>query len=215
VGDKVQVGQTIVTRKDGRALFEVSDGSSFRVYPNSKVLFRNNSGNWRDLLDVVFGRVRVQIEHPPGQANPQKVRTPSAVISVRGTTFDIDVDEDETTIIEVQEGVVEVRHALLTGQKELKAGESLTVYRQISIAKSKGSKMLDIARIGLDIGAAAAGAPRAGGGSVGGSGGGVGGVGGVGDTNPNGGTPGAPGPTTPVPPTVPVPPTIPTGGVIP
>src|SRR6185437_1123043 len=82
------------------------------------------------------GRVRVQIEHLYGP-NPNRVLTPTAVISVRGTVFDITVDgDDETTDVEVEEGTVEVRHALLpnSNPRVLTTGETLRVYRDQPIA---------------------------------------------------------------------------------
>src|SRR5579871_3023004 len=48
VGDSVQVRQVIITGPDGYAQFQVSDGSTFEVYPSSQVVFRKNSTNWRD-----------------------------------------------------------------------------------------------------------------------------------------------------------------------
>ena len=127
VGDSIQVRQVIVTGADGHALFQVSDGSTFEVYPNSQVIFRKNPGNWRDLIDLYLGRVRVHIEHLGNLPNPTRMITPTAVISVRGTTFDVSVDDDdETTLVEVEEGIVEVRHALIGGEaKTLTTGESL------------------------------------------------------------------------------------------
>src|SRR5216684_1518064 len=132
VGDLVQVRQLIITGPDGSAKFQVSDGSTFEVYPNSQVIFRKNVPNWRDLIDVIIGRVRVHIEHFGGQPNPNRVITPTAVISVRGTTFDVSVDDDdETTLVEVEEGLVAVQHALLPrGEaRMLTTGESLKVYK--------------------------------------------------------------------------------------
>jgi hypothetical protein len=116
VGSTVQMTQLIVTGPDGHAVFEVvSDGSTFEVFPNARVVFRKNTGSTKDLLDVLLGRVRVKIEHMLGIPNPNRVLTPTAVISVRGTTFDITVEDDdeESTLIEVEEGLVDVRHALL------------------------------------------------------------------------------------------------------
>src|SRR5258706_991374 len=140
VGDLVQVKQLIMTGPDGSAKFQVSDGSTFEVYPNSQVVFRKNAPNWKDLLDVLVGRVRVHIEHLMGnQPNPNRVLTPTAVISVRGTTFDISVeDEEETTLVEVEEGLVEVQHALLPrgNPKMLSTGESIKVYKREPLASS-------------------------------------------------------------------------------
>ncbi len=141
VGDQVQVRQMIITGPDGQARFQVSDGSTFDVFPNSRVVFRKNAPNWMDLLDVFVGRVKVHIEHLYGP-NPNRVLTPTAVISVRGTTFDITVgDDDEATLVEVEEGVVDVRHAMLGGNtKTLTTGESLRVYRNEPIAQGRFDK---------------------------------------------------------------------------
>ena len=113
-GDQVQVQQMIVTGADGHATFQVSDGSTFEVFPNSHLVFRKNAWNVKDLIDLLVGRIRVHIEHFGAVPNPNRILTPTAVISVRGTTFDVTVGEDdETTTVEVEDGLVEVRHALL------------------------------------------------------------------------------------------------------
>lgn len=132
MGDSVQVRQVIVSGPDGHAVFQVSDGSTFEVFPNSYVTFRKNPPNWRDLLDVLVGRVKVHIQKLGNQPNPNRIYTPTAVISVRGTTFDVDVsDEDESTQVSVEEGTVAVQHALLPrgNPKILNDGESLIVYK--------------------------------------------------------------------------------------
>src|SRR5438270_467214 len=92
-GDTVQPLQVIVTGPDGYGVFKVADGSTFEVFPDSRVVFRANRGDWRDLLEVWIGKVRVQIEHLGGLPNHNKVYTPSAVISVRGTIFDVQVED--------------------------------------------------------------------------------------------------------------------------
>jgi hypothetical protein len=138
VGDSVQPRQVIVTGPDGFAQFQVSDGSTFEVYPNSNVVFRKNPPNWRDLLDAMAGRVRIHIQKWGGQPNPNRILTPTAVISVRGTTFDVSVNEDdESTVVTVEEGVVDVMHALKPGvKKTVNAGESLHIYRDQPLAQS-------------------------------------------------------------------------------
>jgi hypothetical protein len=143
VGGQVRAKELIFTGPDGQARFEVSDGSTFEVYPNSRVVFRKNVPNWRDMLDLLVGRVKVHIQHWGDQPNHNRILTPTAVISVRGTTFDISVDpEDETTLVEVEEGSVEVQHALLPGgnPKLVNAGETLLVYRNVPIASGRFDK---------------------------------------------------------------------------
>ncbi len=136
-GDLVQAQQVILTGPDGYAKFQTSDGSTFEVYPSSNVIFRKNPGSLHDLLDLFVGRVKVHIQRWGGQPNPNRIMTPTAVISVRGTIFDVSInDDDETTIVSVEEGSVEVRHALRPGaSKIVNAGESLHVYKDEPLAK--------------------------------------------------------------------------------
>ena len=105
--------QVIATGADGYAKFRVSDGSTFEVFPNTQLTFRKTYGVG-DLLNVWLGKVKVYIQHLPGVANPNNVSTPTALISVRGTIFDVDVeDADGTTFIALDEGLVDVRHMLV------------------------------------------------------------------------------------------------------
>ena len=116
----MQPRQIIITGPDGFAVFQVSDGSTFEVFPNARVVFRENYGSWRDLLDVLLGRVKVHIQKLGGQPNYNRVRTPTAVISVRGTIFDVAVeDEDDTTLVSVEEGQVGVQHLLKPGPERI------------------------------------------------------------------------------------------------
>jgi hypothetical protein len=137
VGDLVQAQQAVITGPDGYAKFQTSDGSTFEVYPSSNVIFRKNPGSLHDLLDLFVGRVKIHIQRFGGQPNPNRIMTPTAVISVRGTIFDVSInDDDETTIVSVEEGAVEVRHALKPGSaKIVNAGESLHVYKDEPLAK--------------------------------------------------------------------------------
>jgi ferric-dicitrate binding protein FerR (iron transport regulator) len=145
VGDPIRVRQMIVTGSDGFATFDVSDGSTFEVFPNSRVIFRDNPSNWKDLLDLLIGRVKVHIEKLGGKPNPTSVTAPTAVISVRGTTFDVVAEDEDLTIVSVEEGEVAVRHVVFAYNPEvtLHPGDSIRVYRnqplaQRSIDKSRG-----------------------------------------------------------------------------
>jgi ferric-dicitrate binding protein FerR (iron transport regulator) len=204
VGDAVRVQQMIVTGPDGFAKLQVqSDGSTFEVYPNSRVIFRETPGAWDHLLNVWLGRVKVFIQHAPGVPNPNKVTSPTAVISVRGTVFDVVVqDADGTTFVSVDEGLVDVRNWTAPGNAvSLHPGESITVFRGQSLIGSKGGGAGDAVREMLrharDL---YLGVPRGGGngpiGGVGGAGGAQGDkgkpTGGTGGTNAPGAPPGAP-----------------------
>jgi hypothetical protein len=210
-GDRVKVKETIVTGLDGHALFAVADGSTFEVFPNSRVVFRKNPPSWEQLLDILLGKVRVKIEHLGDKPNNNKIYTPPAVIAVRGTTFEITVDSEEVTTVEVVEGVVEVRHLLVpTGRTaELRQGDVLRVYPNVPIARGSPAPglMQKLARAAMDAIVVAM-QPRSvgtiGGGPAGpgpGNGGGVGDTGGGSGPPTNGpGLPPPSGPGAPPPP---------------
>lgn len=203
-GDLIQPEQVIVTGPDGYGVFEVADGSKFEVFPKSHVVFRANRGDWKDLLEVWLGKVRVQIEHAGGLPNHNKVRTPSAVISVRGTVFDVEVeDEDATTLVLDEEGQVEVRHLLRVSEPRiLNPGEWVRVYKNEPLAKKvvdKGAVLQRAARAASDaLYQAALNTVHSGAGSI--AHGGVGSTGSApGPADKNGSTPPPPPPPPPPP----------------
>ncbi|MGD0776029.1 MAG: FecR family protein [Candidatus Solibacter sp.] len=127
--------QVIKTGPDGYAKFQVSDGSTFEVFPNSEVTFRKTYGIG-DLLNVWMGKVKVYIQHLPGIPNPNNVTTPTALISVRGTIFDVDVqDLDGTTFVTLDEGLVDVQHLRVASKVvRLNPGESIQVLPNTPLA---------------------------------------------------------------------------------
>jgi hypothetical protein len=121
----------------------LSDGSTFEVYPNSRLVFRDTPGNWENLLEVMLGRIKVHIQKLGSQPNHNRVRTPTAVISVRGTVFHIDVeDEGSATLVYVEEGQVAVQHALMarSDPKLLNTGEWIRVYKNQPLAQKSVDK---------------------------------------------------------------------------
>jgi hypothetical protein len=209
-GGVVGVQQMIVTGADGHAVFQVSDGSTFEVFPNSHLVFRKNAWNPRDMIDLLVGRIRVHIEHLLNVPNPNRVLTPTAVISVRGTTFDVTVGEDdETTTVEVEDGLVRVDHALLPSvPKMLGPGDTIKIYKNEPLV-ARGLDRGTIAHYMLKAlsDAANLASMRGGRGVLGTSGGGSPGVG---DTSPGSKGGSSTGPATPTPPAPPPPP----GGLV-
>jgi ferric-dicitrate binding protein FerR (iron transport regulator) len=133
----VGANEEIVTGPDGYAVFQISDGSTFKVFPNSRVTFQ---AKWtvEDMLELILGKIQVQIEHRNGP-NHKKVSTPTALISVRGTVFDVAVEDDDgTTYVGVEEGQVEVRHLLqpTSTPKTLNQNEWIRIYPNQPLAKA-------------------------------------------------------------------------------
>src|SRR4051794_18535576 len=143
VNDTIAPGKVIITGPDGYAQFRVSDGSTFEVFQNSKTVFRQSPHNWSDILDVMIGHVKVHIQKLlDNKPNHNKVHTPTAVISVRGTIFDVLVEEEDVTFVSVDEGQVAVENLTAPGpERLLNPGESIRVFRGQALARrvDKGS----------------------------------------------------------------------------
>jgi ferric-dicitrate binding protein FerR (iron transport regulator) len=129
VGNAVAAQRTIVTGPNSYAKFLLEDNSTFEVYENSTVIFHADYG-LSHLLNVIMGRVKVFIDHSKGPNN-NSVTTPTAVISVRGTVFDVVVeDADGTTLVSCDEGLVQIQNVTAPGKEPLlHPGESYRVFR--------------------------------------------------------------------------------------
>ncbi len=118
----------ISTENNGRMLLRLSDGSDLLVRSNTKLVLKQpEAGAWR-YLQVMIGRVRAEIQKRLGGAPGFQIGTPSAVISVRGTSFDVEVNRTGITEVDVHEGVVQLDSAKGMGESVLiRAGFSSRV----------------------------------------------------------------------------------------
>ncbi len=98
------------------------------VFPNTRFVFRANRFNWRDLIDLYIGKVRFHIQKLTRDDTPIRVTSPTAVISVRGTVFEVEVDAVNDTLVYVESGAVGVRHRLFAGEEVLvETGQTMQV----------------------------------------------------------------------------------------
>ena len=106
--DTVKAGDEILTDHKSSATIRMPDGSTVRIYPDSHIVLRTETGSWKEFLHVFLGTVRVQIEKLSGRPNPKTLTTPTAIIAVRGTIFSVSVDRKGDTQVGVGEGLVSV-----------------------------------------------------------------------------------------------------------
>jgi len=105
----VQVGDEVRTGPDAQLILEVPDGSYMVVSENSKLIVEDFwSGNLRSLMNLMVGKVRFYVQRFGGRPNPYRVTTPTALIAVRGTTFEVTVDEAQIAEVRCFEGRVSV-----------------------------------------------------------------------------------------------------------
>jgi hypothetical protein len=109
VNDELAAGDLIKTFKGGRLVLGLSDGSQAIIGEQTTVEITDLSRSPRTIFNVLRGKTRIKIEKMGGRPNPYRVNTPTAVIAVRGTLFDVLVSGKETRVL-VHEGEVSVRN---------------------------------------------------------------------------------------------------------
>lgn len=113
--EELRAGDTVITGRGGRLILGLSDGSQAVIAPQTTVVIQDLGHSPRTLFNLIRGKTRVRIEKLGGEPNPYRVNTPTAVIAVRGTIFDVLVEEEETQVF-LHEGEVEVTNSLLPGR---------------------------------------------------------------------------------------------------
>jgi hypothetical protein len=105
----VDVGDEIRTGPGATVMLQLPDGSYMVVSENSSLRIQDFWGSsFRSLVDLMVGKVRFYIQSLGGRPNPYRVGTPTALIAVRGTVFEVTVDGAGYTEIECLEGRVAV-----------------------------------------------------------------------------------------------------------
>jgi hypothetical protein len=125
----LEIGDRIVTGENGQVTLALQDGSFIVVSANSSLeIERDRGGELRNLMRVFMGKVRFHIQKLGGRPNPYRIHTPTALIAVRGTDFEVRVDPvaDATEVrtfegrVTVESGDVANREVILdAGRKTL------------------------------------------------------------------------------------------------
>ena len=102
------VAESKIDTAKGSVLLNLEDGSQVLVKSNSHVVLKAptpGKGYW---LELLMGKINAKVQKRLGNSPSFRMGTPTAVITVRGTRFSVEVDKKERTQVEVFEGLVEV-----------------------------------------------------------------------------------------------------------
>lgn len=116
-----------IDTEKGSVLLDLLDGSQILVKANSHVVLRSpnqDKGYW---LELLLGKINAKVQKRLGNTPSFRMGTPTAVITVRGTHFSVDVNKKQKTSVEVYEGLVEVAGFLQGAPVLLRPGFSTGV----------------------------------------------------------------------------------------
>jgi ferric-dicitrate binding protein FerR (iron transport regulator) len=100
--------ESVIDTGKGSTLLDLADGSQLLVKPHSHVILKAPDQGLGYSLQLTIGKILAQIRKRLGDTPSFRMGTPTAVITVRGTRFEVEVDKKQRTRVEVYEGIVEV-----------------------------------------------------------------------------------------------------------
>lgn len=121
-GDKVQTGWFSYA-----LIASAHYGAKFELYGSTDV--RLSSATPGVILSLERGKLHAIFDKITG-TEPRIVQTPGALLAVRGTQYDVDVDSQGQTTLRVFEGIVELQSELRPAPMMIRAGEAANYSRR-------------------------------------------------------------------------------------
>jgi hypothetical protein len=119
--DRVYQGDRIRTELSSRVELEMPDGSVIKINENSmfdvkEIKTPKNEHADKMSFTLWVGSIFAKFQKIVEQRQSRVIESPSAVVAVRGTQFDLSVDRDQTTTVRVYEGRVSFRSKQAPGE---------------------------------------------------------------------------------------------------
>ncbi|MFL7893178.1 MAG: FecR domain-containing protein [Anaerolineales bacterium] len=109
-GDRVKSGQRLRTGAESRVVLTFFDGTQVTLNPNTDLVLDEIDGDWGKELKVSLiqneGMTSHQVVPLKGEESLYSVYTPSGEASVRGTSFNVMVEETGDSVFAVETGAV-------------------------------------------------------------------------------------------------------------
>jgi FecR protein len=100
--------ETRIETAKGTLLLELQDGSQVLIKGHSNVVLKASNEGKGYSLELFIGKILAKVQKRLGGAPSFRMGTPSAVITVRGTRFSVEVNKKHKTFVDVFEGLVDV-----------------------------------------------------------------------------------------------------------
>lgn len=118
---KVYEGDRLRTALNSRVELQMPDGSVIKINENSmfdvkEIKTAENEQSDRQSFTLWVGSLFAKFQKIVEQRQSREIETPSAVVAVRGTEFDLQVDRQQTTVVRVYDGKVSLRSKTVSGE---------------------------------------------------------------------------------------------------
>lgn len=130
----------LVSKDESFAVVKFIDGSSMvKVFPNSilTIAAQEENGELNKKNTLKTGTIWAKVSKKTGMF---EIDTPNTVVSVKGTEFMVDVDENGFTSVLVKEGEVNVKNKDTDEEKGVSSGEKAVIDDSGSIGISRSAE---------------------------------------------------------------------------
>ncbi len=146
VGSKLRRSEVVKTAKDSRIEITLPDGSVIRLSSESKLVLENimvskKKKKKKFSFRLLLGKAWTKVKKLMSKDSSFKVKTKNAVAGVRGTTFRLNVEKDESTVVRVYSGAVAVAVMPIYAKKHRK-GKRVQVPGPQEISKKKWEEIV-------------------------------------------------------------------------
>lgn len=149
-GMNLKSKDTITTGEDGLVELLVDSDKHILARENTcfEIISSGNEKAGKLKIKLEYGTSLIEIENKLNDDSTVEVKTPNASLSVRGTTFEVSYSkEDDVTIVEVTDGVVEVSNGEETenvseGESAVVAQDSIVVEEIIDADDGEGDDII-------------------------------------------------------------------------
>jgi hypothetical protein len=100
--------ESVIDTVKGSVLLDLQDGSQVLVKSKSHVVLKAPNADRGYYLELLVGKIVAKVRKRLSNTPSFRMGTPTAVITVRGTRFEVEVTKEKRTFVEVYEGIVEV-----------------------------------------------------------------------------------------------------------
>ncbi|MBU2638982.1 MAG: FecR family protein [Nanoarchaeota archaeon] len=131
-GMELKVDDLIATSVSSDVILKYSDGSTIRIKEVTQLeisrLTKDKQKAIRTLLRMRSGKIEAKVHREAGIDSNFEVSTPTSLLSVRGTIFSVEYDEEtKETIVSVEDGKVSVTDENGNGEVIVNANEFTSV----------------------------------------------------------------------------------------
>jgi hypothetical protein len=102
-------GAVVETSAGAKILLRLEDGSEVLVGPHSRMLLKQEFlPGGTALFEFLLGKLKAVVTKRYTGTPSFQLGTPSAIVAVRGTRFDVEVNSHDVTEVDVEQGMVQV-----------------------------------------------------------------------------------------------------------